>query len=101
MQPGIGNILSRAKPIVVPVFTLGLINNFPKQIWSNFDGSGKPVTMVFGKPMDLSRFADLPDGPETWRVIADAVRDELVALGEVERAFRVEKGLPALGPAKH
>ena len=101
VQPGIGNILSRAKPIVVPVFTLGLINNFPKQIWSNFDGSGKPVTMVFGKPMDLSRFADLPDGPETWRVIADAVRDELVALGEVERAFRVEKGLPALGPAKH
>lgn len=100
VQPGIGNILSRAKPIVVPVFTLGLINNFPKQIWSNFDGSGKPVTMVFGEPMDLSRFADLPDSPETWRVIADAVRDELVALGEVERAFRVERGLPALGPAK-
>jgi hypothetical protein len=50
--------------------------------------------------MDLSRFADLPDSPETWRVIADAVRDELVALGEVERAFRVERGLPPLGPAK-
>jgi 1-acyl-sn-glycerol-3-phosphate acyltransferase len=94
--PGIGTILHRARPIVVPVFTLGLINNFPKQIWSNYDGTGAPVTMVFGPPMDLTRFDALPDAPETWRVIADAVRAELVALGEVERAFRAAEGLPAL-----
>lgn len=93
---GAGTIVYRARPIVVPVFTLGLINNFPKQIWSNYDGTGAPVTMVFGPPMDLTRFDALPDAPETWRVIADAVRAELVALGEVERAFRAAEGLPAL-----
>lgn len=99
-QQGIGNILHRAKPIVVPVFTLGLINNFPKQILSNFDGSGAPITMVFGEAMDLSRFDAMPDVPETWRAIADTVRDTLVALGETERAFRAREGLPALGPAR-
>lgn len=99
-QLGIGTVVSRAKPLVVPVFTLGLINDFPRQIASNFDGTGAPVTLVFGEPIDLARFADLPDGPETWRLIADAVRDELVALGAVERAFRVAQNLPVPGPPR-
>ena len=99
-QAGIGNIIHKARPIVMPVFTLGLINDFPKQIRSNYDGSGAPITQVFGPPMDLSRFFELPAGPETSRAIADQVMVELSKLGEVERAFRAKEGLPDLSPKK-
>lgn len=99
-QSGVGTIVQRAKPIVMPVFTLGLINNFPKQISSNFNGTGDPVTLVFGPALDLSRFDDAPDTPETSRAIADFIRDELVTLGQVERAFRASEGLKPLGPSR-
>ena len=56
--------------------------------------------MVFGEAMDLSRFDATSDEPETWRAIADAVRDTFVALGETERAFRAREGLLALGPTR-
>ena len=98
VQPGIGAILRRARPIVIPVFTLGLLNDFLGQISGNYDGTGAPITMVFGPAMDLSRFDALPDEAETWRQIAEQVRDELTALGQVERAFRDREGLPRLAP---
>jgi 1-acyl-sn-glycerol-3-phosphate acyltransferase len=99
VQPGIGAILRRARPIVIPVFTLGLVNDFVRQIRGNFDGTGTPFTMVFGPPMDLGRYDAMPDEADTWRQIATQVRDDLTALGQVERAFRAREGLPAHGVA--
>jgi 1-acyl-sn-glycerol-3-phosphate acyltransferase len=98
VQPGIGAIVRRARPIVVPVFTLGLINDFPRQIRSNYDGSGAPVTIVFGAPLELDPFFAMPDDAATSRAIADHVRSSLVALGQVEMAFRNRRGLPAPAP---
>lgn len=97
---GVGAIAHRARPIVMPVFTLGLINDFPRQIKSNYDGTGAPITMVFGPPMDLSRFDAMPEEPATWRAIADHIHAELTALGQVERAFRASEGLAPLGPPR-
>lgn len=97
---GAGAIIHQARPIVMPIFTLGLINNFPKQIWSNFDGTGEPVTMVFGPPLDMQRFYDEPARPRTYKAIAEYIRDELTKLGEVERDFRAREGLPPKGPPR-
>jgi 1-acyl-sn-glycerol-3-phosphate acyltransferase len=95
---GTGSIVYRARPVVVPVFTLGLINNFPRQVVSNFTGDGRPVTMVFGEPLDLERFYAMPADNETYKAIADHIRDAIIALSVEERALRREEGLPTLDP---
>jgi 1-acyl-sn-glycerol-3-phosphate acyltransferase len=97
---GAGNIVYHARPIVVPVFTLGLINNFPKQIKSNFDGTGAPVTMVFGKPVDLDEHLQKPARLRTYKDVAEHLREALMQLGAEERKMREELGLPSLGPKK-
>lgn len=96
---GAGTIVYRARPVVLPVFTLGLINNFPKQVWSNFDGTGAPVTMVFGPPMDLDRYYAMPPRARTYKALSVAMRDELVRLSQLEREYRRRDGLPDLSPA--
>lgn len=97
-QPGIGQMVHRAKPIVLPVFVLGLCNDLPKQVKGNFTGGGDPITMVFGAPVDLSK--ELNDQPRlrTYMKIAHRLRDTLTALGEQERNWRAREGLPYLGP---
>jgi hypothetical protein len=89
-----------ARPIVVPVFTLGLLNHFPRQVKSNFDGTGAPVTVVFGRPLDLDDHFAKPARLRTYKDLAEHLRDALVALGAEERAMREELGLPRLGPAR-
>jgi 1-acyl-sn-glycerol-3-phosphate acyltransferase len=95
---GTGSIVYQARPIVLPVFTLGLINDFPKQVRSNFDGTGAPITIQFGKPLDLEEFYAMPARLSTYKLIADRIRDALTELGQKERAMREELGLPKLGP---
>jgi 1-acyl-sn-glycerol-3-phosphate acyltransferase len=97
---GAGTIVYHAQPIVVPVFTLGLINNFPRQIMSNFDGTGAPITMLFGAPMDLSEHLQKPPRLRTYKAIAEHLREALMALGAQERAMREALGLPSLVPRK-
>jgi 1-acyl-sn-glycerol-3-phosphate acyltransferase len=93
---GTGEIIHRARPIVLPVFTLGMTNDLPRQIAGNFTGKGDPITMRFGPPLDLSRFDDRTPGPELYREIADAVREAIMALGREDRAWRQAHGLPDL-----
>lgn len=99
---GAGTIVHRARPQVLPVFTLGLINSFPRQVLSNFDGSGAPVTMVFGPPMDLAKYFEMPPRLRTYKALSVAMRDELITLGALERSHRARDGLPDLSatPAK-
>jgi 1-acyl-sn-glycerol-3-phosphate acyltransferase len=95
---GTGSIVYRARPVVIPVFTLGLINNFPQQVLGNFNGRGEPVTMVFGEPLDLERFYAMPADNETYKAIAEHIRDAIIALSVDERALRRAKGLRTLDP---
>ena len=90
-QPGVGVMIHRANPIVLPVFVLGLTNDFPKQIKGNFDGTGEPITLAIGKPLDFS--AHLGEEPRirTYKKIADRTRDALTALGARERELRARK----------
>lgn len=90
---GTGAIIHQARPIVMPCFTLGLINDLPRQVQSNFDGTGAPVTMVFGPPVDLDQFYALPPTPETFKALANHLRDVITELGTRERALRKRLGL--------
>lgn len=97
-QIGIGQMVHRAKPIVLPAFVLGLSNDFARQVKGNFDGTGAPITLVFGEPLKLDKMLAEPARLRTYKKIADHTRDVLMDLGKVERAFRKEQGLPDLSP---
>lgn len=95
-QLGVGQIVHAARPIVLPVFTLGLSNDFPRQVRGNFDGSGDPITVVFGAPVDLSDFYAQEPRARTFKAIAERLHDELGTLAGREKALRKRRGLPSL-----
>jgi 1-acyl-sn-glycerol-3-phosphate acyltransferase len=97
-QPGIGQMVHRAKPIVLPVFILGLGNDLPKQVKGNFTGEGEPITLQFGAPVDLDKELSEPARLRTYMKIAHKLRDTLTGLGEKERDWRARAGMPYLGP---
>jgi 1-acyl-sn-glycerol-3-phosphate acyltransferase len=93
-QMGTGAIVHKARPIVIPVFSLGLGNDIVKQIRGNFNGTGAPVTVMFGEPIDLDDLYAAPDRMRTHKQIADVIHAHLVELAEREKSFRKETGLP-------
>lgn len=98
-QPGIGKLVMDARPTVLPIFVNGLCNNFVHQIRSNFDGTGTPVVIAFGAPLDLDSFYDRRNSLRTQKEAADHVLAAIAALGEKERAYRASLGgRPAGGP---
>jgi 1-acyl-sn-glycerol-3-phosphate acyltransferase len=84
-QPGVGAVISKAKPQVVPVFIAGLGNDLPKQILGNWTG-GEKVRIWFGEPVDLSAFYEKSDRLRTHKEIGDFLMTKIAALGELDRA---------------
>ncbi|MBI2394187.1 MAG: 1-acyl-sn-glycerol-3-phosphate acyltransferase [Deltaproteobacteria bacterium] len=97
-QIGVGQMVHRARPIVLPVFVLGLGNDLPKQVKGNFDGTGDPITLTVGAPVALDALLAEPPRLRTYKKIADRLRAVLTDLGEQDRALRRREGLPDLGP---
>jgi hypothetical protein len=54
--------------------------------------------MNIGSTMNLERFYAQPAGVRTYKRVADAISEEITALGELERSLRVAWGLKAVGP---
>jgi 1-acyl-sn-glycerol-3-phosphate acyltransferase len=98
-NPGVGQVVHAARPIVLPAFILGLGNHLPRQIASNFTRTGDPITIQFAPPLDLERFYAQPARLRTYKHLADHLRDELQKLGHETRALREEHGLPTLAPS--
>jgi 1-acyl-sn-glycerol-3-phosphate acyltransferase len=96
---GIGEIIYHAKPVVIPVFIIGLQSDLATQVRSNFDGTGVPVTVTFGAPIDLADRCSLPPGADTYRALADYLRLAIQRLGQRDYEMRVREGLPLPGPA--
>lgn len=90
-QSGVGRILHGSRATVLPVFINGpLQENLPRQIVSNFDGTGVPIHMVFGEPVPLDDLYDAKPSPRTFKRIAERTLESIAALGEEERALRAE-----------
>jgi 1-acyl-sn-glycerol-3-phosphate acyltransferase len=87
-QPGVGRLIHRSRATVLPVFVNGLVNDLPKQITSNFDGTGIPVHIVFGEPLDVADLLAEKGSPRVYRAIAERTRDVITALGAEERQHR-------------
>jgi len=83
-QPGVGAVIIKARPQVIPVFIAGLGNDLPKQILGNWTG-GKKVRIWFGEPIDLSQFYEKSDRLRTHKEIADFLMTKIGELGEQDR----------------
>ena len=98
-HPGIGEMVHRARPLVLPVFILGLSNNLGRQVRGNFNGQGPPVTITFGSPVNLDEQLVLPARARTYLAIAERIREEITALGVLDRQAREATGdVPAQRP---
>ncbi len=87
-QPGVGKVIFEARTQVVPVFVNGLINDLPRQVKSNFDGTGKPIHVVFGRPIDLADLLAERGSPRVHRAIAERCMRAIGELGQEEKALR-------------
>ncbi len=83
-QPGVGAVIIKAKPQVIPVFIAGLGNDLPKQVLGNWTG-GEKVRIWFGEPVDLSEFYAKSDRLRTHKEIADFLMTKIAQLGEQDR----------------
>ncbi len=83
-QPGVGSVIKKAQPQVIPVFIAGLGNDLPKQILGNWRG-GEKVRIWFGEPVDLSEFYQKSDRLRTHKEISDFLMTKIVELGEEDR----------------
>lgn len=87
-QPGVGRVIHGARVPVIPVFINGLGNDILKQVKGNFDGTGPPVIVVYGKPIDFGELLDKPGSLRTYKRIADRTLEAIGELGQEEKALR-------------
>src|SRR5690606_36020927 len=90
-QPGIGQIVLQARPMVVPVFINGLSNSAAGDIALTFRRHVRresPVIVVFGDPIDYDDLAAQKPRAALYKKTADRIRDAITALGARERALR-------------
>ena len=83
-QPGVGAVIIKARPQVVPVFIAGLGNDLTKQVLGNWTG-GEKVRIWFGAPVDLSQFYEKTDRLRTHKEIADFLMAKIAELGDKDR----------------
>jgi 1-acyl-sn-glycerol-3-phosphate acyltransferase len=91
-QSGVGRLIYAARGVpVVPVFTNGLLpNDLPRQILSNFDGTGIPIHSVFGSPIDFGGRLSEPPSGRLFAKLAETCLDEVRKLGEEEKVLRAQ-----------
>jgi 1-acyl-sn-glycerol-3-phosphate acyltransferase len=88
-QRGVGRVIHEARVPVIPVFINGLLpNDLPRQVSSNFDGTGRKIVVVFGEPIDFSDLYAEPSSPKVHQAISDRTLEAIGALGQEERAHR-------------
>lgn len=89
-QPGVGQVIMKAKPLVLPVFVNGLTNDFVKQITSNYTRKGNPIFVVFGPPVELDDLLSGKPRPAQYKRVADRCMEAVRALSVEERRLRDE-----------
>jgi 1-acyl-sn-glycerol-3-phosphate acyltransferase len=90
-QPGIGEIVHRARAIVIPAFIAGVPGDLLAALRDNFrQASARPtITIRFGEPLTFDQYRDAPAGARTSLHIAAAIRAEIARLGALDRELRL------------
>ena len=90
-QRGVGRVIHEARVPVIPVFINGLLpNDLPRQVTSNFDGTGRKIVVVFGAPIDFSDLLAEPGSAKVHQAIAERTLEVIGRLGSEERRHRAE-----------
>jgi 1-acyl-sn-glycerol-3-phosphate acyltransferase len=87
-QSGVGRIIRKSGVPVIPVFVNGLGNDVIAQVRGGVTGTGRPIHVVFGAPIDFGALARAPLSPRTYKAIADKCLDAIAALGQEEKSLR-------------
>ncbi len=87
-QPGVGRVIHGSRVPVLPVFINGLGNDLVRQVKGNFDGTGPPVIVVFGEPIDFGDLLDKPGSVRTYKRIGDRTLEVIGELGQEEKRLR-------------
>jgi len=90
-QPGIGQIVLQARPLVVPAFVNGLSNSYVEDITSTYRKDirrDNPVIIVYGQPLDYSDLSAQKPRAALYKKMSDRIRDHIIELGERERDLR-------------
>jgi 1-acyl-sn-glycerol-3-phosphate acyltransferase len=87
-QSGVGRAIYKSRVMIIPAFINGLSNDIVRQVAGNFNGKGKKVIVVFGKPLDFGPMLDEPPTARLFKQIADKTLEEIGKLGQEEKAIR-------------
>jgi 1-acyl-sn-glycerol-3-phosphate acyltransferase len=90
-QPGVGELILRARPIVLPVFIGGLSNDFLADARLNFQSDARrvrPLSQCYGPPVDYSQFTQAAPRMSLYKKTSDHALNAVRALGERERELR-------------
>ncbi len=92
-QPGIGQMVLRGKPIVLPMFINGLNNDFAAQTRMNWRAGTHvldPVILTFGEPVDYDEFTKTTPRLALYKRSADRIHEHLHDLGQHEKKLRAQ-----------
>ena len=82
-EQGFGRVVLGAKPIVVPVFVNGMTNDFVTECRSTLDGTGGPIIISFGAPVDFGELIEAdPQRLRAQIAIGKRVLEEIAKLAE-------------------
>ncbi len=90
-QPGVGQIVLQAKPIVVPFFVYGLPNQMRRMVYDTYRKNARqdhPVILVVGEEMDYSALTTKKPRLALYKRCADQMSKAIVELGQLEREIR-------------
>lgn len=78
-RSGVGKVIYDARPAkIIPAAVKGTDDILPPGAW--IPRLGQRAKIIYGPPMDLGSFYQLPHGEETSRKIVDAVMAEIARL---------------------
>jgi 1-acyl-sn-glycerol-3-phosphate acyltransferase len=92
-QSGVGRIIHGSQVTVIPAFINGLGNDLPRQVLGNFTGSGAPIHVVFGAPVDFGDLLDAHHSPRVYKKISERCLEEITRLGQEEKQHRANDDL--------
>ncbi len=90
-QPGVGQVVLQARPLVVPAFVNGLSNSYVQDITDTYRKEirrERPIIIAFGEPVDYDDLAQQKPRAALYKRTADRIRDAILRCGERERAIR-------------
>lgn len=90
-QPGVGQIVLQARPIVVPVFINGLPNDLKHGVFDSYKQNARrdnPVIAVFGQELDYSELTAKKPRAALYKQCSDKMRTAIAELSVRERELR-------------